>query len=94
MRQAPPSQGCCPSSLAVGSLSATRVWSDQVRSGSGGEQAMAEQKTEKESSEQRKPAAQLQKLEIDFEALVIAGIAAVIMRSPKRRPKPRFNPSR
>ena len=83
------------SSLAVGSLSATRVWSDQVRSGSGGEQAMAEQKTEKESPEQRKPdAPQLQKHEIDFEALVIAGIAAVIMKSPKRRTKPWSNPSR
>jgi hypothetical protein len=66
-----------------------------VRSGSGGEQAMAEQKTEKESPEQRKPdASQLQKQEIDFEALVIAGIAAVIMKSPKRRTKPWSNPSR
>jgi hypothetical protein len=78
-----------------GNVSATRVWSDEVRSGSGGEQAMAEQKTKKESPEQRKPdAPQLQKHEIDFEALVISGIVAEIIRLPKRQTNRRFNPSR
>jgi hypothetical protein len=56
---------------------------------------MAKQKIEKESPEQRNPdASQLQKQEIDFEALVIAGIAAVIMKSRKRRTRPWSNPSR
>jgi len=45
---------------------------------------MAKQKTERGSPEQPKPdAPQTQKLEVDFEGLVIAGIAAVIMKSPK-----------
>jgi hypothetical protein len=58
-------------------------------------QAMAKLKTEKESPEQQNPdASQLQKQEIDFEALVIAGIAAVIIKSRKRRTKPWSNPSR
>jgi hypothetical protein len=58
-------------------------------------QAMAKLKTEKESLEQQKPdTLQLQKHEIDFEALVIAGIAAVIVKSRKRRTKPWSNPSR
>jgi len=56
---------------------------------------MAKRQTEELSLAQRRSgAAQLQKLEIDFEALVIAGIAAVIMRSPKRRTKPWSNPNR
>jgi hypothetical protein len=56
---------------------------------------MAKRQTEELSLAQRRSgAAQLQKLEIDFEALVIAGIAAVIMRSPKRRTNPWSNPNR
>jgi len=56
---------------------------------------MAKRKTEEEALGQPRPgAAQLQKIEIDFEALVIAGIAAVIMKSPKRLTNPRSNPSR
>jgi hypothetical protein len=43
-----------------------------------------EEKTEKESLTQRRPhAPQLPKIEIDFETLVAAGIAAAIIRSPK-----------
>jgi hypothetical protein len=42
------------------------------------------QKTEKESTEQRKhDAPQPQRPEVDFEGLVIVGIGAVIMKSPK-----------
>jgi len=49
---------------------------------------MAKRKTEEESLAQRKPdAAQLPKVEIDFETLVAAGIAAAIIRSPNRRRK-------
>jgi len=56
---------------------------------------MAKRKTEEESLAQRKPdAAQLPKVEIDFETLVAAGIAAAIIRSPNRRRKPRSNPAR
>jgi hypothetical protein len=47
---------------------------------------MAKRKTEEESLAQRKPdAPQLPKVEIDFETLVAAGIAAAIIRSPKKR---------
>jgi len=56
---------------------------------------MAKRKTEEESLAQRKPdAAQLPKVEIDFETLVAAGIAAAIIRSPKKRRNPRSNPAR
>jgi len=49
---------------------------------------MAKRKTEEESLAQRKPdAPQLPKVEIDFETLVAAGIAAAIIRSPNRRRK-------
>ena len=52
-------------------------------------------KTEEESSAQRKPdALQPQKLEIDFETLVIFGIAAEMIRSRKIRTNPRSNPRR
>jgi hypothetical protein len=55
---------------------------------------MAKQKTEEESLAQGKPAApQLPKVEIDFETLVAAGIAAAVIRSPKKRRKPRSNPA-
>jgi len=51
---------------------------------------MTKRKTENESLTQRRPdAPQLPKLEIDFETLVAAGIAAAIMRSPKRRTRGR-----
>jgi len=56
---------------------------------------MAKRKTEEESLAQRKPdAPQLPKVEIDFETLVAAGIAAAIIRSPKKRRNPRSNPAR
>ena len=75
---------CCPFFVSRWQPIRDARMVEQVRSGSGGEQAMAEQKTEKESPEQRKPdAPQLQKHEIDFEELVITGIATVIMKSPK-----------
>ena len=58
-------------------------------SASRGAKPMAERKTEEESPAQPRPdAPQLQKLEIDFETLVVAGIVAVIVRSPKRRTNP------
>jgi hypothetical protein len=54
---------------------------------------MAKRKSGEESTEKRKPdAPQPQKQEIDFEARFIAGIAAVIMKSRKRRTKPWSNP--
>jgi hypothetical protein len=66
-----------------------------MRSGSGGEQAMAEQRTEKESPEQQKPnAPQPQKVEVDFDALIIAGIAGVFIKSRKKRRRPWSSPSR
>jgi hypothetical protein len=56
---------------------------------------MPKRKTEEESPAQRKPdAPQPQKLEIDFETLVIFGIAAEMIRSTKIRTSPRSNPRR
>jgi hypothetical protein len=49
---------------------------------------MAKRKTEEESLAQRKPdAAQLPKVEIDFETLVAAGIAATIRGNSSQRRK-------
>jgi hypothetical protein len=62
--------------------------SEEVGSASRGEEPMAKRKTEEQSLAQRRPdSPQLPKLEVDFETLVAAGIAAAIMRSPKKRDK-------
>jgi hypothetical protein len=56
---------------------------------------MAKLKTEKGSPEQQKPnAPQPQKVEVDFDALVIAGIAGVVIKSRKKRRGPWSSPSR
>ncbi len=78
-----------------GRIIAARVMSEEVGFASRGEEPMAKRKTEEESLAQRKPdAPQLPKVEIDFETLVAAGIAAAIIRSPKKRRNPGPNPAR
>src|SRR6266852_9774621 len=77
--------------IVDGRIIAARVMSEEV----GGEEPMVKRKTEEESLAQRKPdAPQLPKVEIDFETLVAAGVAAAIIRSPKKRRNPRSNPAR
>ena len=78
-----------------GRIIAARVMLDEVGSASRGEEPMTKRKTEEESLVRRKPdAPQLPKVEIDLETLVAAGIAAAIIRSPKKRRNPRSNPAR
>jgi hypothetical protein len=55
---------------------------------------LAKRKTEEESLAQRRPdAPHLPKVEIDFETLVAAVIAAAIIRSPKKAETPQVQPS-
>jgi len=90
-----PFQRDSASMVVDGRIIAARVMSEEVGSASRGEEPMAKRKTEEESLAQRKPdAPQLPKVEIDFETLVVGGIAAVITKSPKKRRNPRSNPAR
>jgi hypothetical protein len=85
--------------LLLSSFAAGRIFTGCVVSGSercaaaGGEEPMAKRKTGEKSTEKQKPdSPQPQKVEVDFDALVIAGIAGVILKSRKRRTKPWANP--
>jgi hypothetical protein len=55
---------------------------------------MAKRKTEEESLRKGNPTRRNSKVAIDFETLVAAGIAAAIIRSPKKPRNPRSNPAR
>jgi hypothetical protein len=56
---------------------------------------MVKRNPEEESRAQRKAdVRELPKVEIDFETLVAAGIAAVVTKSPKKRRHLRSNPAR
>ena len=55
---------------------------------------MAKRKTEEESLRKGNPTRRNSKVAIDFETLVAAGIAAAIIRSPKKPSNLRSNPAR